>query len=191
MNTGVVSGESIQPLYSIGYGSRTFQDFVQALLAHRIEYVIDVRSAPYSKFKPEFSKEALQAALKRLGFHYVYMGDQLGGQPADPGCYADGKVDYAAVRTKPFFHAGLERLRTVSKDRLRAVILCSEERPEQCHRSKLIGEALAALGIPVRHIDEKGLLRSQAEVIDRLTGGQLELFGNPEFTSRKRYESGK
>jgi hypothetical protein len=65
--------------------------------------------------------------------------------------------------------------------------MCSEGRPEQCHRSKLIGEALALMGIPLSHIDEDGMLLSQAQVIDRLTHGQLDLFGQPAFTSRKRY----
>ena len=37
------------------------------------------------------------------------------------------------------------------------------------------------------HIDEHDQLRSQDEVIQRLTGGQLSLFGDLEFTSRKRY----
>jgi uncharacterized protein (DUF488 family) len=70
---------------------------------------------------------------------------------------------------------------------VRFVLLCSEGKPEQCHRSKLIGETLAGLGIPVAHIDEQDQLRSQEEVIQRLTGGQLSLFGDHEFTSRKRY----
>lgn len=70
---------------------------------------------------------------------------------------------------------------------VRFVLLCSEGKPEQCHRSKLIGETLAGRGIPVLHIDEHDQLRSQEEVIQRLTGGQLSLFGDLEFTSRKRY----
>jgi hypothetical protein len=65
--------------------------------------------------------------------------------------------------------------------------MCSEGKPEQCHRSKLIGETLAGLGIPVAHIDEHDQVCSQDEVIQRLTGGQLSLFGDHEFTSRKRY----
>jgi hypothetical protein len=39
----------------------------------------------------------------------------------------------------------------------------------------------------VIHIDETGIPRSQDEVIARLTGGQIGLFGEPSFTSRKRY----
>ncbi len=65
--------------------------------------------------------------------------------------------------------------------------MCSEGKPEECHRSKLIGVTLTDGEIPVIHIDENDALRSQAEIIDRLTGGQLSLFGEPTFRSRKRY----
>ena len=119
------------------------------------------------------------------------MGDTLGGQPRDPDCYTDGKVDYEKVRRQPFFQSGLERLRKAHERRLRAALMCSEGRPEQCHRSKMIGEALAAAGIPVRHIDEDGQLLTQAQVMDRLTGGQFDLFGGPALTSRKRYGPGE
>ena len=160
---------------------------IAVLRAHDIEYVIDVRSAPYSKFKPEFSKEPLERALHEGGLRYVFMGDLLGGQPAGSECYIDGKVDYTKVAATINFQTGVERLKAVGAQQLRAALLCSEGRPEQCHRSKLIGEVLTAQGIPVSHIDEDGQLRSQFDVIRRLTGGQLDLFGQPAFTSRKRY----
>jgi uncharacterized protein (DUF488 family) len=115
------------------------------------------------------------------------MGDTLGGQPKDPACHADGKVDYDKVRAQPFFQAGLERLRRAFAQQRRVALMCSEGRPEQCHRSKLIGEALAAQGIPVYHIDEDGRLLAHTQVIDRLTQGQMDLFGPASFTSRKRY----
>ena len=60
-----------------------------------------------------------------------------------------------------------------------------------CHRSKLIGESLQALDIPLAHIDENGEVKDQDEVISRLTGGQLSLFGEHGFTSRKRYQAGR
>jgi uncharacterized protein (DUF488 family) len=178
-------------LHTIGYGARTLDELVAALKAHRIEYLLDVRSSPYSRFKPEFTKEALEAALKARGIRYIFVGDTLGGQPRDPDCYTDGKVDYEKVRQRPFFQSGLERLRQAHEQRLRAALMCSEGRPEQCHRSKMIGEALAAAGIPVRHIDEDGQLLTQTQVMDRLTGGQLDFFGGPALTSRKRYGPGR
>jgi uncharacterized protein (DUF488 family) len=174
-------------LFTIGYGARSLEDFIATLKANRIEHVVDVRTAPYSKFKPEFSREVLQLRLEQAGLRYLFMGDTLGGQPRDPDCQTDGKVDYDKVRAQALFQQGLERLRKVLASPHRVALMCSEGRPEQCHRSKLIGEALTAAGVPVCHIDEDGSQLTQTQVIDRLTQGQLDLFGQPSFTSRKRY----
>jgi uncharacterized protein (DUF488 family) len=181
---------SQQPLFTIGYGARSLDQFIATLKTNRIEYLIDVRTAPYSKFKPEFSQDLLRYHLEREGLRYLFMGDTLGGQPKDPACHTDGKVDYDKVRAQPLFQQGIERLRKAFEQQHRAALMCSEGRPEQCHRSKLIGEALTAAGIPVCHIDEDGALLTQIQVIDRLTQGQMDLFGQASFTSRKRYGSG-
>jgi uncharacterized protein (DUF488 family) len=177
------------PLYTIGYGARNLDEFLGVLKVNGIECLIDVRSAPYSKFKQEFSRELLQYHLERAGINYVFMGDSIGGQPHNPACYTDGKVDYDKLRKQPFFRAGIERLKQTFEQQQRAALMCSEGRPEQCHRTKLIGETLAAEGIPVCHIDEDGQMLSQQQVIDRLTHGQMDLFGAASFTSRKRYGS--
>jgi len=177
----------LHPLFTIGYGARTLDEFMAELKANRIEFLIDVRTAPYSKFKQEFSKELLQYHLERAGIRYLFMGDTLGGQPKDPACHTDGKVDYDKVRAQPFFQIGIQRLRKAFEQQRPVALMCSEGRPEQCHRSKLIGEALAAVGIPISHIDEDGVVLSQIQVIDRLTKGQMSLFGETSFTSRKRY----
>lgn len=183
-NAGI---RAAQPVYTIGYGARTVDELIAVLRAQEIALLVDVRSAPYSRFKPEFSKDALEQELKRQGLRYVYLGDALGGRPADPDCYVADKVDYERVKGKAFYQAGIERVQAAWQRGLRFVLMCSEGKPEQCHRSKLIGESLGSLGIPVAHIDEHDELRSQEEVIQRLTGGQLSLFGDLEFTSRKRY----
>jgi uncharacterized protein (DUF488 family) len=174
-------------LFTIGYGARTIGEFIETLKAQSIDCLIDVRTAPYSKFKTDFSKESLKRHVERAGIRYLFMGDTLGGQPKDPGCLTDGKVDYDKVRAQPLFRAGLKQLCRALDQQHRATLMCSEGRPEQCHRSKLIGEALATAGIPVCHIDETGQLLTHQQVIDRLTRGQLDLFGPTTFTSRKRY----
>ena len=179
------------PIYTIGYGARSLDEFLALLDANRIEYLIDVRTAPYSRYKPEFSKEALEASLKAHGFRYLYLGDSLGGRPDDPTCYVDGKVDYGRVGERPFYQGGIARLQGAFAQGRRVVLMCSEGRPEECHRSKLIGATLAGLGIPVAHIDENGELCTQAQVQERLDGPQLGLFDEPLRTSRKRYAAGK
>ena len=175
-------------IYTIGYGARDLAGFLDLLRAHEIEYLLDVRSKPYSRFKPEFSKDALAQALREQGIQYLYLGGQLGGQPDDPSCYrADGKVDYAVVAQLPAFRVGLERVERAYRQGRRVALMCSEGKPELCHRSKLVGKLLDDRDIPVLHIDENGELLSQAEVIARLTAGQMSFLGEPDFTSRKRY----
>ena len=175
------------PIYTIGYGARDLPALLAVLKQHAIAYLIDVRTAPYSRFKPEFSKEALEKALVARGIRYVFMGDSLGGRPDDPACYVDGKVDYAAVAQTAAYRTGIARVRAAFQQQQRVVLMCSEGKPETCHRSKLIGKTLDEEGIPVAHIDETDTLRTQAEIIFRLTDGQLSLFGGRDFTSRKRY----
>lgn len=176
------------PIYTIGYGSRSLADFTAVLQQHHIAYVIDIRSAPYSRYKPEFGKELLPEALQEAGIRYVFMGDTLGGRPADTSCYTDGKVDYEKVKQKAFYQAGIGRLQAAFQQQHSVVLMCSEGKPETCHRSKLIGATLTQLEIPVAHIDENDKVVGQTAVINRLTAGQLSLFGEHTFTSRKRYE---
>jgi uncharacterized protein (DUF488 family) len=178
-----VTGE----ICTLGYGARSLDEFLSILRGRHIDCLVDVRTAPYSKFKPEFAREFLRHAVERCGIRYLFLGDALGGQPQDPTCQTGGKVDYDKVRAKSFFLAGLDCLRTALAQGQRLALMCSEGRPEHCHRSKLIGQALAADGIPVVHIDEDGRVLTQQQVIDRLTQGQLDLFGPPSFTSRKRH----
>jgi uncharacterized protein (DUF488 family) len=182
-----VNEEGAVPLLTIGYGARTLDAFLAVLTEHGVAYLIDVRSAPYSKFKPEFSKNALEDAVKAAGIHYVYMGDTLGGQPKDQSCYEDGKVLYDRVKEREFFREGIRRLTRAVDQKLRVAIMCSEGKPEQCHRTVLIGQMLTDLGISVAHIDENDVVIGQEEALGRRTGGQLSLLDDPEFKSRKRY----
>ncbi len=180
------------PIHTIGYGAREIEDFVAVLLQYQIDYLLDVRSKPYSRYKPDFSKEALAAHLEQQGIRYVFMGDTLGGMPDDLACYtADGKVDYEAVRQRPFYQQAITRLHTAFQQQQSVVLMCSEGKPEQCHRSKLIGRTLAEQDIPIAHIDENDRLITQKDVELRLSGGQPSLFGDnfQQYTSRKRYQT--
>lgn len=179
------------PIYTIGYGDRDIEAFTAVLQQYQIAYLIDVRTAPYSGYKPDFSKERLERALGQQGIRYVFMGEQLGGRPADPDCYSGEKVDYEKIKVKGWYQEGIGRITNAFQQQRRVVLMCSEGKPENCHRSKLLGVSLTDLNIPVAHIDENNQLKTQVEVIVQLTGGQLGLFGEPAFTSRKRYGSGE
>ncbi len=147
----------VREIRTIGYGSRTMDEFLAVLRASRIEFLVDVRSAPYSRYKPEFSREPLAARLAEEGIRYVFMGDSLGGRPDDPGCYDEsGHVDYERCRHRPAFRWGLASLEAGHEGGNRVVLMCAEEQPQRCHRTTLIAEELVELGVPVSHIDEHG-----------------------------------
>lgn len=179
MSTGLI--------FSIGHGGRSLDEFLDQLRQVDVKFVIDVRSAPYSRYQPEFSREPLKRSLGQCGLKYVFMGDDLGGRPGDPDCYIDGKVDYGKCRTKDFFVRGIRRLHSAYDQGLRVCLLCSEGKPWQCHRSKLVGAALLDEGIEVLHLLPDGRVRTQEEVIRELTGGQADLFGE-HFVSRRAYQ---
>lgn len=177
-------------LYTIGYGARSLDEFIAALKRYNIAYLIDVRSKPYSRYKPDFSKETLEEHLRHAQIRYVYMGDSLGGRPDDRTCYdEEDRVVYAKVAERDFYLAGIERLQKAHSQGLAVCLMCSEGKPENCHRSKLIGRTLTERGIPVIHIDENDAPVGQEDVLLRQTGGQLSLFGDVMMpgTSRKRY----
>lgn len=177
------------PIYTIGYGAREMDRFTAVLKSLEIDFLIDIRSKPYSRYKPDFSKQVLERKLQAQGIRYVFMGDTLGGQPEDRDCYKeDGKVDYDEIRKKDFYAKGISRLRQAWQHQLNVVIMCSEGKPEMCHRSKLIGQSLVDEGIDLAHIDENDQLISQQDVLLRLNKGQPSLFDDFfKHTSRKKY----
>ncbi len=181
--------QAVVPIYTIGYGSRSIDQFIEVLQQHEIAYLIDVRSAPYSRYKPEYSREPLEAELQRHGVRYVFMGDTLGGHPDEEECYdVNGKVDYERMKKTERYQSGIKRLQTAVAQKQCVALMCSEEKPENCHRSKLIGETLEKQKILIAHIDENDEQRTQRNIIDRLTGGQIPLFGEDTFQSRNRYQ---
>lgn len=180
-----------KPLYTVGHGNRKPEAFLALLKELGIEYVIDVRSQPYSKFNPQFNQSDLKFFLERNGIKYVFMGDSIGGRPKDTSCYDDlGKVDYEEVKKKEFFQNGIDRLKTAYNKGINVVLMCSESKPCECHRSKLIGKVLTSDNIVLKHIDEKGKLKDQLTVINELNKGlsESDLWGNPiNTTSRRAY----
>ena len=104
------------------------------------------------------------------------MGDSLGGKPDDETCYVNGIVDYEKVKNTEFYQRGIERLHAAFAQQQRIALMCSEGKPEHCHRCKLIGATLTTEDLPVVHIDENNDQITQEQVIERITSGQLSLF---------------
>ena len=63
---------------TIGHSTRTWEDFLDLLRAHRIERIIDIRSIPRSRHNPQFNREILSTKLRAARIGYVHLR-KLGG----------------------------------------------------------------------------------------------------------------
>lgn len=143
-------------IYTIGHGRAGFAELAAVLEQHGVATIIDVRSQPFSRHAPEFSRPALEELAAVAGLGYRWMGDALGGRPADPGLLLpDGSPNHEAMRRSSPFQAALIHLSAVAAE-AKVALLCAEERPEHCHRSRLIAPALEAKGLRVMHLLHDG-----------------------------------
>ena len=143
-------------LFTIGHSNHTWELFLPLLRLHAVELVVDVRSNPVSRFAPFANKRRLPALLSESGVRYLWMGDCLGGKPSDPALLDDeGTPDYSKISLQPAFAQGVTELLELADDAIVA-LMCAEEDPRKCHRSLLIGPALAAQGVAMAHIRRDG-----------------------------------
>lgn len=157
-------------IYTIGYGRRSIDDFIALLQQYGVDVLFDSRSLPYSRFQPNFRKKALAEHLNRAGIGYVYVGEALGGKRVDPRALVDGQIDLERLAALPDFQeaidAAAEQAAGANRRERAAVIMCAELRPENCHRAWMLAPQMEARGFEVRHIDERGALKSQREVME-------------------------
>jgi uncharacterized protein (DUF488 family) len=151
-------------IFTIGHSNYDADTFLTLLRQHRLETLVDVRSAPYSRYAPHFSRRALSAFLDDAGIRYVWAGSTLGGRPDDPTCYRDGvvrkgNVDFHAMARQAWYKQGVQQLMESAADGP-IVVMCSEEDPRRCHRHHLIEHSLRDRGVSVLHIRRDGILET-------------------------------
>ncbi len=182
------------PIFSIGHSNHPLDVFLDLLRTHGIEVLVDVRSAPYSRYVPYFNPANIKASLKEAGFQYIYMGKELGGRPDGAEFYdIEGHVRYDRLAESPLFLAGLDRVIKGSAQ-FRVAMMCSEENPTDCHRRLLITRVLAGRAIPVRHIRGDGRIETEAELAEaersaEEAAGQLSLFDEQEIKAWRSIRS--
>jgi uncharacterized protein (DUF488 family) len=151
-------------VYTIGHSVHAWEAFAALLKEHRIDVVVDVRSAPYSRFAPQFDHEILQRKLAEGGVKHLFLGTELGGRPSGKQYYdSQGHVLYGRMTMDREFQAGIERLERGILN-YRVALLCGEEDPAHCHRRLLVGRVLAERGHELLHIRADGRLQSEAQL---------------------------
>ena len=168
-------------VFTIGHSTHLINVFVDLLRRHGVTALADVRSAPYSRFNPQYNREALERALETHGINYVYLGQELGGRPEHPALYLNGQVQYEWVAKTEAFQFGIARL-VHGAEEFTIAMMCAEQEPAACHRARLVAPALVRAGIVVQHILADGVIESHEAVMQRLAESveipQQDLFGS-------------
>ncbi len=146
-------------VWTIGHSTRTIDEFLAVLDAHRIEVVVDVRRFPGSRRLPHFQAEALEAALATHDMDYEWTPALGGRRRPDSASPNDGwrhpafraYADHVATEE---FAAGLFELLMIAHG-LRTVVMCSEVLWWRCHR-RIISDVVTSLGGEVLHIRDAG-----------------------------------
>jgi uncharacterized protein (DUF488 family) len=160
-------------IHTIGHSDHTTTAFVDLLSRHGITLVVDVRSQPYSRWVPHFNREVLARDLDDAGIAYRFMGDTLGGRPADPTLYDPDqeRPDYQRLEQMPAYQSGIDQLLDLAQTN-QVAVMCSEGDHRRCHRHLLITQTLLGRGVRVLHIQPDG-----TTVEGQPVPQQLPLFG--------------
>lgn len=168
-------------IFTIGHSTQSSVQFLQRLKRHAITAVADVRSAPYSRYNPQFNREELRDTLKAEGISYVFLGKELGARSDDECCYVNDKVQYALLAQTELFRTGILRV-IEGAERFKIALMCAEKDPLDCHRTILVTRELVKLGRNVKHILADGSLETHSHAMSRLLD-QLGLSGQDMFRS--------
>jgi uncharacterized protein (DUF488 family) len=130
-------------IHTMGTSRRSWEDFIEILMAYGIECLVDVRSFPKSKLE-HFKRENLEKNLTQNGIEYRWLGKELGGLR---------KGGYEAHTQTELFREGIELVEAIASEKP-AVLVCAERFPWKCHR-RWIARELQRRGWRVEHILEK------------------------------------
>ena len=128
---------SAPDFFTVGYTGRDMQSFVAVLVSAGVQTVLDVRFAPVSQYKPDFSKSNLQRHLASVQIEYLHKREL--GVPRDIRGLAAKSGSRNAIWD--WYDANVLPMLTLQKFFNWAshpvAILCLEFDPTSCHRHRL------------------------------------------------------
>lgn len=146
-------------IWTVGHSTRSGEEFIQILLAHGIEVLVDVRTFPMSRRYPHFNRDALAESLRKAGIKYKHQANLGGRRAPSPDSHNTAWRNeqfrgYADHMETEDFKNGVQELLELASGK-RVAVMCAEAVWWRCHRS-LIADYLKAEGHEVIHIiDEK------------------------------------
>lgn len=156
-------------LFTIGHSIHQLDEFVLLLSKYKIDYVLDVRSTPYSKYAENYNREILDEYLLSNKIHYSYMGAYFGARQENKTLYSqEGYLDFEKVRSAALFLKGVDNVKKGLSQGYNIALMCTEKDPFDCHRAIMVARGFELESFDVKHILFDGSLMDQKELDNRL-----------------------
>mgnify|MGYP000874246442 CR=1 FL=1 len=119
---------------TIGYGLKKIDEFVDKLKENKIKVLVDVRTRPFSRWNPKYSRAPLETELAKHNIKYIFKGNNLGGLGVN--------IDFETTVDEVVKLSSIVGL----------VVMCTETDYKKCHRFTVLTPAFEAKGVKVEHI---------------------------------------
>ena len=150
-------------LYTIGHSTFEPAQLIDNLRKYKVDYLLDVRSIPYSQFAPQYNKENLEKLLQEMQISYFFMGKFFGARQNNREYYPKGYIDFEKFRKSKKFITGKKNVLKGLEDN-NIAFMCTEKNPIDCHRTIMVARDFDLDGFKVEHILSDGSLQSQREI---------------------------
>ena len=122
--------------YTVGYSGKNIEQFIKVLRAADVSTVVDIRSAPVSQYKPDFSKDNLRSHLLEHGISYDHrpnlgVPSNIRQQAAQVG---DREEIWEWYKTNVIGKLSDAELTQLTNYEGTIAFMCVEIDPESCHR---------------------------------------------------------
>ncbi|MBR6478235.1 MAG: DUF488 domain-containing protein [Lachnospiraceae bacterium] len=183
----------MKQLYTIGHSTYPAEHLLELLRQFEVQYVLDVRSMPYSRYARQYNANEIGPYLKEHGIQYFDMGRYFGARQPERKYYSkEGYLDFEAFRASELFQKGKENVKRGLKEN-NIALMCTEKNPIDCHRAIMVARGFALDGIPVKHIlhDKTSITQEEldAQLLDKYfpDRAQLTLFTMGNEKSEEEY----
>ncbi len=131
---GLSLASNATTIWSAGHSNKDICTFISLLQTVNVQTVVDCRTKPRSRWS-HFNAEKLAMHLSSMDINYEFRGNNLGGLA--------GNVD---------FDETLDEMKCRAEHGERIALICSEGKPEECHRGTILAPELEKRGIAIEHL---------------------------------------
>jgi uncharacterized protein (DUF488 family) len=130
-------------IYTIGFTKKTLEDFITRLKKSNVQRIIDIRLNDSSQLSGFAKSHDLEFILKQFGIEYISV-KSLAPDKALLNKYQRDKnwKEYEAnFKALMYTRNAKKTLNDLQLDKKTSCFLCSEDKPDKCHR-RLVAEML-------------------------------------------------